>query len=207
MTKKEYILQYIAIWVSLLAVIASVFAWIMAYSASISTANISGKLTKENEIETRIWERKFDVYSTIIENITEVRKLIDENQDISTRLQRIKYLLKDTDILHWKILIYWDKKIIQSISCLNYWVSTIQSQLKEIPTTINQYDSLWFILEPLLQNIEWNISRELFWDKANVENFNWNYSNISIEKEKNAEQREYLCPEVDFNLYLNNKKQ
>ncbi|NRH21240.1 hypothetical protein HOO68_04305 [Candidatus Gracilibacteria bacterium] len=189
-----------------IAVLGTIFSGWMAYNASISTANISGKMSKENEIETRIWERKFDIYSNIIEKITEIRVLVGENQDIKTRIQRIKYILKDFEILHGKILIYGDKTIIRNLSCLTYGVNTIESQINEIPVKIQESDSLLFILEPLLRNIEWNVSKELFGEKANVENFNGTYSNIDIEKENNAEPKEHLCPEVDFNTYLNNKK-
>ena len=70
MTKKEYFLQYIAIWVSLLAVFASVFAGIMAYKASVSSAKISGKINKENEVESRLYQQKYDLYKSLIEKLS-----------------------------------------------------------------------------------------------------------------------------------------
>jgi hypothetical protein len=64
--KKErhlwYWLQWITICISLLAVFASTFAGWMAYNASVTSAEISGKMNKENELESRWFQEKKDIY-------------------------------------------------------------------------------------------------------------------------------------------------
>lgn len=83
-TKKEYFLQYVAIWVSLLAVFASVFAGFMAYKASILSAEISWNLTKDNEIESRNFEKRTVLYPILLEEVSFLPNYI--NKEIESSL-------------------------------------------------------------------------------------------------------------------------
>ena len=125
--KKErhlwYWLQWITIFISLLAVFASLFAGWMAYNASISAAAVSWKFNKENEIESRLYQQKYELYKSIIAKfptIIEYKPISDEWKvkwfnELEKVIKEFIKLLKDI----WpEIRILWWDKLIKDHNCV-----------------------------------------------------------------------------------------
>jgi hypothetical protein len=182
--KKErhlwYLLQWITICISLLAVFASVFAGWMAYKTAISSAEISWKLNKNNEIETRIYQQRYNLYISVRDAFikfntnTENKGTLDKSKILKNELKRIGY----------EVRIIWTPYIICTYSNLLSWIDNyIKFIEKESPA--HAYTEYWRDIIPWLFLFEKSI-RDTLLQEESIEltliqdsttqwfyNFNW----------------------------------
>ena len=119
-----YWLQGITIFISLVAVFASFFAGIMAYKASVNSAEVSWRLNKKNEIESRLYQQKYDLYKDLIEKLSptlDYQMMKDNKLTLDDGFleasDKILQILKET----WpSVRILWSANLVNAYNCV-YW--------------------------------------------------------------------------------------
>lgn len=95
-TRKEINWWLIFQWVTL---VVSLFAALMAYNASLSSAKLSWELNKNNEIETRIYEQRYELYKLVGDALSRFSNSAEKNylenaKILRDELKRIGYQIR-----------------------------------------------------------------------------------------------------------------
>ncbi len=165
--KKErhlwYWLQGVTIFISLLAVIASIYAAIKAKEASVSTTILTSRLSKDNELESRIYQQRYDLYKEVWNAFT------DFNANIENKwtLERAKILRTKLKKIWYGIRTIWTPYIIcrysNILSAIDSYVDFVE---KESPA--HAYTDYWRDVIPAIFLFEKSI-RETILQENSVE--------------------------------------
>ncbi len=85
---------------SWIAVLWTIFSWLMAYNALISSTRLSWVLEKNNEMETRIYQQRYDLYKEVGDafvefNVNSENKwTLDSAKELRKKLKKIWYWIR-----------------------------------------------------------------------------------------------------------------
>lgn len=164
---------------SWIAVLWTIFSWWMAYNASVSSAEISWKMSKENEIETRLYQQKYELYKNIWKAFIEYN---NEWKDKSYP-ERAKILERKLLNLWYEIRVIWSNEVICAYTYLLLTIGDyIEFTTKESPA--HGYTDFWRDVIPMIFDLEHAMRRDLVKDT--------NYKD-SLELEINESSLEWMA--------------
>ena len=126
------------------AVLWTFFSGWMAYNASVSSVEISWKMTKQNEIESRIYIQKYEIYKNFSNEIFQILNFPWRSKQEST-LIRYQYniqRIEDFILVEWpKMRILAWEDVLKYFNCLSNSVDDFKLGLyQEKP----DYNTLWY---------------------------------------------------------------
>lgn len=158
---KLTIWNYISIWWIITSFIIALVSWIISYKSSYEVTsinnNLNSKLLKNNEIETRKFQIKYDLYIEILNILSEWQK----NNENDWYLKKAENLNSKLKKLGYKIRILAPKKVLNTYNCLlsNIW-DYIYFVTKESPA--HTYTEYWRSVIPWIYSLENEIRKDIW---------------------------------------------
>lgn len=129
---------------SWIAVLWTIFSWWMAYNASLSSATISWRLTKENEIESRLYQQKYELYKYLSQEIYGLLNFpwASPKQGTIDRYKSNTQKLENFILTEWpKIRILAGDEVIANFNCLSNSIDRFRLSFDELLIS-GEFDSI-----------------------------------------------------------------
>ncbi len=162
-SKKEKHLWLIFQWITL---IVSLFAALMAYNASISATKLSWTLNKANEIESRLYQQKFDLYKKITDELSKIYIENSSEMGFSIQANNLLTFLK----INWSTMrVIWGKEAVFHYNCLienlnSFIIPEALEEDRDIYMEIERWSDYNVYIAPSLYLLENAMRFELKWE-------------------------------------------